>query len=214
LLEGVDLPPRGSGPLGHQNIKDLHTREELLQALAALDAGAFDDQEMDEDDEEQPEPRNSKPKPKQKRIETEEQKNIRLAPRRAREQAKREQAQRDQDKELTAAAAPKTRKKGANLGKAQQELGAQQRQAKAKVSGGVPKDAQEPFILDTAKVSSFPASFRTRAPHSFAPNSCAKDRAPNNFLLKALPGAGCQTDYRQKLPDILVAPALAHTYGL
>jgi hypothetical protein len=93
------------------------------------------------------------------------------------------------------------------------------------VSGGVPKDAQESLILDTAKVSSFPpTSSRSRnrhrrAPHSFAPNSCAKDRAPNNCLPKALmpkalPGAGCQTDYRQKLPDILVAPVLAHTYGL
>jgi hypothetical protein len=93
---------------------------------------------------------------RQRGIETEEKKNIRLAPRRAREQAKREQAQRDQEKELAAAAIPKIKKKGATLGKAQQELGAQQRQAKAKVTGGVVKGAKEPLCLDTTKVSSFP----------------------------------------------------------
>jgi hypothetical protein len=177
MLEEVDLPPRGFDPLGLQNIKHLHTREALLQALAALDAGASDYQETDEDEPSvQPEPQNSKPK--QKRIETEEQKNIRLAPRRAREQAKREQAQRDQDKELAAAAAPKTKKKGAKFGKAQQKLGAQQRQAKAKVSGGVPKDAQEPLIPDTAKVSSFPPhqaqGLKTGRLRNFSQKPCQK----------------------------------------
>jgi hypothetical protein len=50
MLEEVDLPPRGFDPLGLQNIKHLHTREALLQALAALDAGASDYQETDEDE--------------------------------------------------------------------------------------------------------------------------------------------------------------------
>jgi hypothetical protein len=45
--------------LGHQNIKHLHTREELLQALAALDAGASDDQKTDEDEEDSPSRRTS-----------------------------------------------------------------------------------------------------------------------------------------------------------
>jgi hypothetical protein len=69
-------------------------------------------------------------------------------------------------------------------------------------------------------VSSFPpTSFSSRnrhcrAPHSFAPNSGAKDRAPNNSLPRALPRAGCQSDYRKRLPAILVAPVLSHTYGL
>jgi hypothetical protein len=71
------VPPRGFDPLRSQNIKHLHTKEELLQALAALEAEASDDPETDEDDEEQPAPRNSRPM--QKRIATEEQKNIRLA---------------------------------------------------------------------------------------------------------------------------------------
>jgi hypothetical protein len=44
VLEGVDLPPRGFDPLGHQIIKHLHIREELMQALAALDVAASDDQ--------------------------------------------------------------------------------------------------------------------------------------------------------------------------
>jgi hypothetical protein len=219
MLEGVELPPRGFDPLRTQNIKHLHTKEELLQALAALEAEESDDPETEEDNEEQPAP--TKPSTKSKRIETEEEKNKRLAPRRAREQAKREQAQREQEKDLAAASAPKSKKKATKLGKAQQELGAQQRQAKAKASGGAPNDAQESFLLEPSKVSSStPTSFsrRKRAPRFLALNSGTKDRAPNNslprVLPKALPGAGCQSDYRQRLPAILVAPVLSHTYGL
>jgi hypothetical protein len=156
LLEEVELPPRGFDPLRSQNIKHLHTKEELLQALAALEAEASDDPETDEDDDKQPAPINPRTKPK--RIETEEEKNKRLTPREpeSRPSASRPsgQAQREQEKEVAAAAAPKAKKKAAKLGKAQQELGAQQRQAKA--SGGAPKDAQESFILEPAKVSSFP----------------------------------------------------------
>jgi hypothetical protein len=110
MLEGVDLPPRGFDPLGHQNIKHFHTREELLQALAALDAGAFDDQETGR---RRGTARATELQAKANANQTDEQENIRLSPRRAREQAKREQAQRDQDTELAAAAAPKTKKKGA-----------------------------------------------------------------------------------------------------
>jgi hypothetical protein len=84
----------------------------------------------------------------------------------------------------------------AKLGKAQQELGAQQRQAKAKVSGGVPKDAQEPLILDTAKVSSFLKLF-------FAPlgGASAEHHTLLHQTLALKTGrltTFCQSYYRQK----------------
>jgi hypothetical protein len=94
----------------------------------------------------------------------EEEKNKRLAPRRAREQAKREQAQRKQEKDLAAASAPKSKKKATKLGKAQQELGAQQRQAKAKASGGAPKDTQESFLLEPSKELALPDTPRLALP--------------------------------------------------